>query len=123
MERIFDWYQVEIQALQQLSREDEVNCYLVGFQTSQSLSGIVMTPLGIAMIMSGAKGFRPLICNSLRSKLKPGKLQFVGEINHVEEKIRRPAGEVFPLGRTPQGFFFIPTQSGNVRMNLSLDCI
>ena len=43
----------------------EVNWYLVGFQASKSLSGIVTTLLGISMTLPGIKGFCLLICIGL----------------------------------------------------------
>ena len=58
--------------------------WIPGFAAS---SGILTTPLGIEMALPGVKGFCSLICNSLRRKFKLGNLQFVGEINPVEERI------------------------------------
>ena len=78
---------IVIWSISRLHRKLKLNCYLVGFQASQQLTRIVTTPLGIAMTLLGIKGFCPLICNSLRNKLKLGNLQFVGEINLVEENI------------------------------------
>ena len=65
----------------------KLNCYLVGFQVSQQLSEIVMTSLWNAMTLPGIKGFCPLICNSLRGKLKLENFKFDGEINPFEENI------------------------------------